>query len=263
MTELILYRQSSSEIEDSLPVNGKEEIVFTMPEYDLFIQVFMEIDEEKAEESEAEESRSIEESIAEESRRVNRPFWAFALATAHGPYPPPTMASLRLQMYSNLAYGAQLLQYFTYWTPGTENWDFHQAPITQDGRRSPVYDLVRQMNQEIQQRAFVWAGCRVESVFHLGDSLPAGTKPLTTLPSHFLSIKNDEAGGSGLVSQILNNGHRYVMLVNTSPMKPWYVCVETDESVLLIRRDGSSQPASLYTPVHILSPGNCEIFEVR
>ena len=37
----------------------------------------------------------------------------------------------------------------------------------------------------------------------------------------------------------------------------------TDESVLLIRRDGSSQPASLYTPVHILSPGNCEIFEIK
>jgi hypothetical protein len=203
------------------------------------------------------------ELISAESRRTGKPFWAFALATAHMAYPIPTIDHLRLQMYSNLAYGAQLLQYFTYWNPGTENWDFHQAPITQDGRRSPVYDLVRQMNQEIQQRAFVWAGCRVESVFHLGDSLPAGTKPLTTLPSHFLSIKNDEAGGSGLVSQILNNGHRYVMLVNTSPMKPWYVRVETDESVLLIRRDGSSQPASRYDQLHILSPGDCEIFEIR
>lgn len=69
------------------------------------------------------------ELVRAECLRVGKPFWAFALSTAHTPYPIPTIDHLRLQMYSNLAYGAQLLQYFTYWNPGTETWNFHEAPI--------------------------------------------------------------------------------------------------------------------------------------
>ena len=201
------------------------------------------------------------ELVRAECLRVGKPFWAFALATAHMAYPIPTIDHLRLQMYSNLAYGAQVLQYFTYWNPGTENWDFHQAPITQEGHRSPVYELVKEMNAEIQRRAFVWAGCTVESVFHVADSVPQGTKPLAEKPAHFQKMEN--VSGQGLVSAITNNGRHFVMLVNTSPAKPWHVMVETDGQVQLIRRDGSSAPARLYDPLFILSPGNCEIFEIR
>ena len=39
--------------------------------------------------------------------------------------------------------------------------------------------------------------------------------------------------------------------------------VETDERVELIRQDASSVPASRYGPLFILSPGNCEVFEVK
>ena len=78
------------------------------------------------------------EIIADESKKANLPFWAFALSTAHTPYPIPTMSELRLQMYSNLAYGAQVLQYFTYWNPDTTTWNFHQAPITMNKKRSQI-----------------------------------------------------------------------------------------------------------------------------
>ena len=220
------------------------------------------------------------ELVRAECLRTGKPFWAFALSTAHTPYPIPTIDHLRLQMYSNLAYGAQVLQYFTYWNPGTENWNFHQAPITSEGQRSPVYELVRQMNEEIQRRAFVWAGCRVKSVCHLADSLPQGTKPLSELPAHFRRIEN--VSGRGLVSVISNGGssenlkgrdvtgeggadggRHFVMLQNTSPTEPWHVNVETDVNVVLIRQDATSVPAHRYGPLFILSPGNCEIFEIR
>ncbi|MDR1524951.1 MAG: Ig-like domain-containing protein, partial [Tannerella sp.] len=70
------------------------------------------------------------EIISAAARRKGIPFWAFALATAHGPYPIPTVGDLKLQMYSNLAYGAQALQYFTYWTPpASGNDNFHDGPI--------------------------------------------------------------------------------------------------------------------------------------
>ena len=46
------------------------------------------------------------EDFSDEARKIGKDFWAFALATKHGPYPVPTRASLRLQLYSNLVYGA-------------------------------------------------------------------------------------------------------------------------------------------------------------
>ena len=214
------------------------------------------------------------EMVSAEARRAGVPFWAFALSTAHTniglaqfytptpAYPIPTIDHLRIQMYSNLAYGAQQLEYYSYWTPDTTNsLDFHDGPISLSGRRSPVYERVREMNEEIQRRAFVWAGCTVESVCHIAeDSIPIGTKPLAVLPAHFQTLKNEK--GHGLVSAIRNGKHHYVMLVNTSPVDEWHVRVETDEGVQLVRRDGSRIPATRYDPLFILTPGNCEIFEI-
>ena len=198
------------------------------------------------------------EMVSAEGKRVGKPFWAFALSTAHGSYPIPTIDHLRLQMYSNLAYGAQLLQYFTYWNPGTETWDFHQAPVTQQGLRSTVYDLVREFNQEIQRRAFVWKGCRMESVYHLGESIPKGTTLLTTLPQHFRQLSLNK--GSILVSTLVNGDKHYVQIVNTSPAHPAQFQLLTDDEVKLVRRDASMQKASLYEPLHILAPGDTEIY---
>ena len=198
------------------------------------------------------------EMVSAEGKRVGKPFWAFALSTAHGPYPIPTIDHLRLQMYSNLAYGAQLLQYFTYWNPGTEIWNFHQAPVTQEGLRSTVYDLVREFNQEIQRRAFVWKGCQMESVYHLGENIPQGTIRLTTLPQHFHQLNVEK--GTILVSTLENGGKHYVQIVNTSPAHPAQFQLLTDDSVSLIRRDATTQPANLYESLHILAPGDTEIY---
>ena len=75
------------------------------------------------------------------ARRRKVPMYAFAFATSHGRYPVPTKAHLRLQMYSNLAHGAQLLQYFRY------------RAVAPWAKRSALFELIREMNQEIQARA--------------------------------------------------------------------------------------------------------------
>lgn len=199
------------------------------------------------------------EVISAAAKEVNKTFWAFALATAHGPYPIPDLGHLRLQMYSNLAYGAQLLQYFTYWNPGTEIWNFHEAPITQKGKRSPVYEVVRNMNNEIQKRAFIFKGCSVESVYHMGETIPEGTTRLTQLPSRFLEL--DTHGKNALVSTISNNGHRYVVIQNTSITDALSLDIQTDNTVKLILLDGSIQQASKYGPLFILPVGDILVFE--
>ena len=77
-------------------------------------------------------------------------------------------------MYTNLAYGAQCLQYFTYWnsTGVKEN-----GPVNPPGEKSPVYDIVREMNAEVQARAGVFVGATVEDVSHIGIPWPEGTEP--------------------------------------------------------------------------------------
>ena len=75
------------------------------------------------------------EEFSDESKKAGKDFWAFAMATKHWKYPHPTLATLRLQMFSDLAYGAQGLQYFTYWTPvNSEGFDYEFGPIGLDGR---------------------------------------------------------------------------------------------------------------------------------
>jgi hypothetical protein len=74
------------------------------------------------------------EQVSAAARKARKPFWAFALSVAHDPYPIATLEQLRLQVFSNLAYGAQGIQYFTYWTSKSDVWNFHEAPIGLDGK---------------------------------------------------------------------------------------------------------------------------------
>ncbi|MGE3310968.1 MAG: hypothetical protein AB7O66_13445 [Limisphaerales bacterium] len=143
------------------------------------------------------------------------PFWAFALACPHKPYPTPTAGHVRLQAWSNFAYGARALQYFTYWTPNPGTWDFHDAPIRLDGSRSPTYDLLRAFNRDVQACADVLLRSRVTAVFHT-EPLPAGTTAADAA-CPFQTIE----GGPALVGlHVLPDDRRYALVVNRSPTEP-------------------------------------------
>jgi hypothetical protein len=96
------------------------------------------------------------EQFSDEAKKAGKPFWAFALTTNYddGHLTPQTLAALRLQVYSNLAYGAQGIQYFTYWSATSSNvpsiGDQRGAPISASGKRSVVYDRVKLMSREIK-----------------------------------------------------------------------------------------------------------------
>lgn len=197
------------------------------------------------------------EIFADEARKAGKPFWAFALATAHDPYPVPTTAQLKLQMYSNLAYGAQGLQYFTYWNPDTTTWKFHQAPITLEKRRSPVYDQIRQVNAELQNRAFVFLGARVTGTWHTGETLPAGTRRLETLPGPVRKL--DTHGAGALVSQLEKGDRTYLVIVNRSFTGSLNLTLDCDTSVERIGKDGLPIAVNKYTSTWLVEPGEAEI----
>ncbi len=205
------------------------------------------------------------EIISKVAAQAGLPFGAFALSTSHDPYPIPTIASLRFQLYTDLAYGAQLLQYFTYWNPPQVVWNFHDAPIGLDGHKTEVYSLVQQMNEELQKRAAIWVGCTVISVVQAGTPsvIPKGTTLMTMLPEGVCEL--DTGGKGAVVSLIANGSHRYLMLVNHRIDTSFeYKIAFSVSGVKRIENDGeivSLQDMMRYS--FTLDKGDCAVFQLK
>lgn len=210
------------------------------------------------------------------AKRFGIPFWSFALSTAHTPlhdpnrpnvvnyddhFPVPTIAHLRVQMWNNLAYGAQALQYFTYWTPDT--WEdsmywYGDGPMKTDGTKGAAYDVVKQMNGEIRKLNGVFGGCKMKWVRHTGETIPTGTKRLEELPSGVKELSTTEPGAT--VSLLENQGFTFLVVVSRSidaditvsmkPSSPNVKRVEKDASITELAADGQ------YT----VTPGDILIF---
>jgi len=199
------------------------------------------------------------EIIADASRKSGPPFWAFALAIAHTPYPIPTIAELRLQMFSNLAYGAQALQYFTYWHPGDNTpWDFHDSPINLDGSRTIVYDRIKQVNQEIHSLSGVFMGAELISVWHTGSEIPDGTRPVDKLPEQIQSLNTGE--GNAIVSILKNQGKQFLIIVNRDFQAPLSFDMKTDNRVRKVMKNGTFAPAGSSSGTEVVEPGDMRIF---
>jgi hypothetical protein len=198
------------------------------------------------------------EIISEAAKKAGKPFWAFALSVAHGKYPVPTIAQLRLQVFSDLAYGAQGIQYFTYWTPFDTTWNFNNGPITLEGKRTPVYDRVRQVNKEIQDLSFVFSGAKVLSVSHTGCTVPMGTKMLSALPDEIKELKTEGTGA--VVSLLVNNGIRYLAIVNRDFKTPMRLTIECTPVVKRVLKDGSLVDADKYQTQMEIDPGDISVY---
>ena len=193
------------------------------------------------------------------ARKRGLPMFAFALSTAHGHFPgneyvAPSIRHFRLQMYSNLAYGAQTLQYFRYYKGGI-------APILADGKRSPVFELVREMNQELQARAFVFMGAKVQKVWHTGVTIPIGTKRLDpkALPPFVTSFTADKRATLA-VSWLKNGNTDYLVVLNRDPNDDTDFTATFAPRVKLVRRDGTLADAGSYANFFWLEPGDVAVF---
>lgn len=94
------------------------------------------------------------EIVSNAAKKAGIPFWTFIQAmgytTAGMTNREVNEADIRWQAYTNLAFGAQALQYFCYWTPmGDGLAQFGNAMIDQKGNKTPTYDAVKNVNTEI------------------------------------------------------------------------------------------------------------------
>lgn len=170
------------------------------------------------------------EMVRRESLASGKPFWGFVLSVPHADYPMPTLASMRLQAYSNLAYGAQAIQYFTYWNPGKdEGFDYHDAPVSREGKPTRTYRLVKQLNAELKSVASLFYGAKVTSVGHLGV-VAEGTTRQAVMPENLSGLKISSSKGA-VISQIEKGGNHYLAIVNKDYKKKMKVYIDVRNDV--------------------------------
>ena len=148
------------------------------------------------------------EIIREMAAKFGLPFWAFTLVTAHAVYPPPTVAHIRLQLFSDLAYGAKGLQYFTYGTPSGSDFDWKYGLIDPQGKPTLTYQFASEINQHVRQIAPLVGAWKSTAVYH-ADPVPKGCRPV---PSDGLVQKVQSC--PMIVGIFSDAGETYVMLVN-------------------------------------------------
>lgn len=202
------------------------------------------------------------EIVATASAKANKPFWAFALSVAHATYPIPTLAELRLQVFSNLAYGAQGMQYFTYWTPKNKSqYAYHHGPIDDNKKKTDVYEMLSMLNREIQNLSHVFISSKVISVEHTGKEVPAGTQRLTQLPEGIrtLSIK----GNGAIVSVLQNAGKHFIVIVNRDFNHPLKLTIKGNAALEKISTDGNTLNIGTRRSHEEIQPGDITVYRVR
>jgi hypothetical protein len=176
------------------------------------------------------------EIVAGLTKRYGIPWWGFAASCwidrEQHLFAKPTVENLRLQVYSNLAYGAQVIQYFTILQYGGTDY----APIMIDGSWTGAYDTLKDFNTELHRRGWVFDGCTMEKVRHANRN-PAWTQRLcdADLPAEIGSLATSQ---DALVGFIENRGNKYVTVGNKSVKEKMTVDAVFNSAVYTIARDG-------------------------
>ena len=178
------------------------------------------------------------EAVLAVTRKYGIPFWGFAATCwidREGPnnmHAKPTLENVRLTVNTHLAYGAQVMQYFTIRDFGGTS----LAPFMGNDTWTEAYDIMKAANLEMKCREKVFAGGQVVKTRFLG-LVPFACLPLVAgdMPSAVTSL---EADRTALVSFVENGDARYLVVVNSSWEEKTTVSAEFGSTVSVIDRTG-------------------------
>ena len=157
------------------------------------------------------------ELISSQCKTKGIPFWAYVLTSQFGSNVYPTKGTLSFQAYSNLAYGAQAIEYFSYRRILGYGLNMTIAPVDTNYKKMAIYNVVKKLNSEIKYYSPIFYRNEIQDVSHLSKIIPLGTKKLKRLPGGLLI---ESYGGEGfVVSQFTNSGKKYVLFVNKDYQK--------------------------------------------
>jgi hypothetical protein len=182
------------------------------------------------------------------------PLWTYVLATAHSTpsatYPVPTIEHLRFQIFSNLAYGVQGIQYFTY-----------AGLFDASGNKNATYYLIQSMNQEIKGLSNVFLDAEVHNVGHTGSSIPSGTTRYVA-EDPILNLTTTGSAGA-VVSKLINGQTWYLAVVNRdiNNFMTLNLTVDTSRGISRVFKDGSATALSSGTVQYTVGPGDIVILK--
>lgn len=151
------------------------------------------------------------------AQRHDLPFWNIILTAPHFSYSELTASDLRLRVYGSLVYGAKGLSYYKFISASLPILDapdlgnFRMAPIDQYGRRTSTWDLLRNVNSQVESIGPTLLKLHSDNVYHIGVIPDANVGPSEE------TLVKDVPGGDFVVGDFTHgDGSRYVMIVNKS-----------------------------------------------
>lgn len=205
------------------------------------------------------------------SKKYNIPFWAFTLCCAEGGREIPTLENIRLQCNTNLAYGAQVNQFFVYRsTSGTtlaplQTWEWKDGIV--DGTRLEVvkytamYDCCKAYCTEMHNRGYVFAGSNIDKVRNYRVLTPYNESlHPDDLPPQINSLFTSR---ESTISFVENKGNEYLVIVNNLWNWTQEIAIDLADMVYLIDHDGNFtelQPGISRFP---LEGGDMLVFKYR
>lgn len=196
-------------------------------------------------------------------------FWAFAHSVASNcgkagvSYPTPEEDHMRVQIFGNLAYGAQGVQYFTYKCPNPyDGYTYYDAPIDVNNEKTPVWYMVQNINRDIHALTWVFLGAEFLRAGHTNAVTPMGCTRLTPamLPEGITSVSSD---GQGVCVSLLKNGRNlFMMVLNGDIHNTQKVSIGKDIAVKRVLMDGTTEPDAAGTKDYELAPGRFVLYLV-
>lgn len=207
------------------------------------------------------------EITARVARQYGIPFWGFARSKGDSisptqEFPVPTEGDLRLQVFANLAYGAQGIQYYTYSNVDTR-YTRYNAPLEIDPnagwtwRKTETYYMLQRINKEIQNHRWVFLNDSVIDVSFTGK-LPKATKRLSksNYPDKVKSMTNKVNGAGFLVSQFKNGDNRFFMVLNRELESSQNLDIEVADGVNVVNADGTTSALEAGAHSYTLATGD-------
>ncbi|MCM1152353.1 MAG: beta-galactosidase [Muribaculum sp.] len=219
----------------------------------------------------------------------NRPFWAYCQSTGYFSKslksPNATVAYLRYEAFTALAYGAQGIVFWAFATTNnSKNETFLGALIDLNGKKTPAWYAAQKVIQEIKTYEYIFLGGKSVACVHTGSEFfknfetPNVTKSSVKISKFesaigpLIALKSSDMGV--LISHFQNGGD-FLVLVNHDPLnyqnieltfnKGYNIYELTQVEINNIAQtNGIYQPDSLKeggTINRLLSPGGYLIFK--
>lgn len=167
------------------------------------------------------------EIVSRKSRQESIPFWGFVRSIFSEDYYAIDEGRLRFQVFINMAYGAQGIQYFTYGVPNNGN---TSAIVDTSFNKTSLYDIVKIINKEVQILGKYTLGANNWNILHLNE---AGVNELAPFLDCIGPLENNL-----LLTRFDNAGEKYLLIVNKDFINTHQVSVTFHQKAKMINKKG-------------------------